>query len=191
MKHIQNKSVPYSNESPFLLPQVTVASEFGGNIMTGPSLPCVSGTGCCWWCNGVGNSWHTLPPNVSCASFRCHSHSEDVADHAHPIVVTIKSSNGHSKIMGPVTKHKPTWSASSPHWSPQLRDLNPVLYVRTWATLSQNVQPSNLWSTHVSVDPRCYLSAANIPLLCVSACTAMHASGSLGSFYSFIQSDLY
>ncbi len=41
----------------------------------GSILPCVNGSGCWWWCNGVGDIFlaHFGPLSTNCASFKCHS----------------------------------------------------------------------------------------------------------------------
>ncbi len=50
------KNVDWSDESWFLLWNSDVESEFGvKNMKAWIILPCLNGSGCWWWCNGVGD----------------------------------------------------------------------------------------------------------------------------------------
>ncbi len=55
------KNVAWSDESRFLLQHSDVGSEFGvKNMKAWIILPCLNGSGWCWWCNVWGIfSWHT------------------------------------------------------------------------------------------------------------------------------------
>ncbi len=50
------KNVAWSDESRFLLQHSDVGSEFGARTWKhGSILPCLNGSGWCWWCNGLGD----------------------------------------------------------------------------------------------------------------------------------------
>ncbi len=70
------KNVASSDESRFLLQHSDVGSEFGvKNMKAWIILPCLNGSGWCWWCNGVGDIFlaHFGPFSTNWASFKHHS----------------------------------------------------------------------------------------------------------------------
>ncbi len=72
------KNVAWSDESWFLL-HSDVGSVFGvKNMKAWIILPCLNGSGWCWWCNGVGGIFlaHFGSLSTNWASFKHHSLSE-------------------------------------------------------------------------------------------------------------------
>ncbi len=70
------KNVAWSDESWFLLQHSDVGSEFGvKNMKAWIILPCLNGSGCWWWCNGVGDIFlaHFGSLSTNWASFKHHS----------------------------------------------------------------------------------------------------------------------
>ncbi len=70
------KNVGWSDESWFLLRHSDVGSEFGvKNMKAWIILPCLNGSGCWWWCNGVGDIFlaHFGLISTNWASFKHHS----------------------------------------------------------------------------------------------------------------------
>ncbi len=70
------RNVAWSDESRFLLQHSDVGSEFGvKNMKAWIILPCLSGSGWWWWCNGVGDIFLTHFGSISTnwASFKHHS----------------------------------------------------------------------------------------------------------------------
>ncbi len=70
------KNVASSDESWFLLQHSDVGSEFGvKNMKAWIILPCLNGSGCWWWCNGVGGIFlaHFGVFSTNWASFKHHS----------------------------------------------------------------------------------------------------------------------
>ncbi len=71
-----------------------VGSEFGvKNMKHGSILPGLNGSGCWWWCNGVGVfSWHTLGSLVPTEHrVNATAYPSIVADHVHPFMNTVYS----------------------------------------------------------------------------------------------------
>ncbi len=90
------KNVAWSDESRFLLRHSDVGSEFGvKNMKAWIILPCLNGSGWCWWCNGVGGfSWHTLGPLVPIEHrLNATAYLSIVADHVHPFMTTVYPSS--------------------------------------------------------------------------------------------------
>jgi len=51
-------------------------------------LPCITGSGCCWWCNVCGGfSCHTLGPLIKCHS-NATAYPSIVVDHVHLFMTT-------------------------------------------------------------------------------------------------------
>ncbi len=70
------KNVAWSDESWFLLRHSDVGSEFGvKNMEAWIILPCLNGSGCWWWCNGVGGIFlaHFGLLSTNWASFKLQS----------------------------------------------------------------------------------------------------------------------
>ncbi len=70
------RNVVWSDESRFLLQHSDVGSEFGvKNMKAWIILPCLNGSGCWWWCNGVGGIFlaHFGLISTNLASFKHHS----------------------------------------------------------------------------------------------------------------------
>ncbi len=70
------KNVAWSDESRFLLQHSDVGSEFGVKTWKhGSILPCLNGSGWCWWCDGVGDIFlaHFGSLSTNWASFKRHS----------------------------------------------------------------------------------------------------------------------
>ncbi len=105
------KNVAWSDESRFLLQHSDVASEFGiKNMKAWIILPCLNGSGWCWWCNGVGDIFlaHFGPFSTNWALFKRHSLPEhccwpcpSLYDYSVPIFWCTSS-----RIMHHVTKLK-------------------------------------------------------------------------------------
>ncbi len=80
------RSVAWSDETWFLLRHSDAGLEFGvKNMKAWIILPCLSGSGWCWWCNGVGG--------IFLAHFEHHLNTtvylSIVADHVHPFMTTV------------------------------------------------------------------------------------------------------
>ncbi len=70
------RNVAWSDESWFLLQHSDVGSEFGvKNMKAWIILPCLNGSGCWWWCNGVGDIFlaHFGSFSTNWALFKHHS----------------------------------------------------------------------------------------------------------------------
>ncbi len=69
-----------------------IGLEFGvKNMKAWIILPCLKGSGCWWWCNGVGIfSWHTLGPLVPIVHrLNATDYLSIIADHVHPFMTTV------------------------------------------------------------------------------------------------------
>ncbi len=82
------KNAAWSDESWFLLRHSDVESEFGVKNMKAWILPCLNGSGWCWWCNGGGDIFlaHLVP-----IEHRLNTtvYLSIVADHVHPFMTTV------------------------------------------------------------------------------------------------------
>ncbi len=86
------KNVAWSDESWFLLQHSDVGSESGvKNMKAWIILPCLNGSGWCWWCNDVGDIFLAHFGHLVPIEHRLNAtvYLSIVADHVHPFMTTV------------------------------------------------------------------------------------------------------